>query len=408
MQVFKTALKIFLRHKTYIAIYMVALSFMAIFLGVSSVDSPRDKFVAESPSIAVFDRDGSDLSKGLVAYLDNHTDRIELEDSRVSMQNAIAQNLVVYIMIIPEGFGESFMAAATENSPTPTIETVVSYESIAANMINVQVNEYLSAASIYAGSGTTESQAKIAAFVENDLTESAEVTMVQFSESGPLSQQWIIFMQCSSYTLILSIVVCIGIVLSAFNRTEIRRRDFSAPISSLSMNLQITAACLIVVLLAWAWVSILGLVVFGASLSAVDPLVIGLIVLALLAFCFVALAISFLMGQITSSELLLNAVGNITGLTLAFLGGVFVAVELMGDTIAAISRFTPTFYYSDTIAKAASLQDFTLVSLEAIFVNIGIILLFATAIFAIALVVGRVRMQSAEAGGNAAAARTRS
>ena len=34
----------------------------------------------------------------------------------------------------------------------------------------------------------------------------------------------------------------------------------------------------------------------------------------------------------------------------------------------------------------------------------GVLLLFTVAIFAVALVVGRIRVQSAEAGGNAAAA----
>ena len=36
----------------------------------------------------------------------------------------------------------------------------------------------------------------------------------------------------------------------------------------------------------------------------------------------------------------------------------------------------------------------------------GVLLLFTAAIFAIALVIGRVRVQSAEAGGNAAASRS--
>jgi ABC-2 type transport system permease protein len=133
-----------------------------------------------------------------------------------------------------------------------------------------------------------------------------------------------------------------------------------------------------------------------------------LILFSLFIFCIVALSISFFLGQLTASEFLLNAAGNITGLVFSFLGGIWIPLELAGDTIAKLARFTPTFYYGEALEKTNNLHDYSGASLAPVFADLGIMLLFAAALFAVALAVGHLRMQSAEAGGNAAAARTRS
>ncbi|MCL2889344.1 MAG: ABC transporter permease [Eggerthellaceae bacterium] len=408
MQVFKAALRVFFRHKVYILTYMVALSVLAVFLGISLAGTPETDFSTERPEIAIIDRDGSELSRGLAGFLEQQANLVEIEDSRLAMQDATAQNRASYIMIIPEGFAQDFLSAARSGSSVPIIETVVSYESISANMMNVLVDEYLNIAYLYASIGTDLSQAEIVSQVRADMASETAVTLLVFGESAPVSRQWIIYMMFSSYIAMLSIIVCIGVLLSAFNRAEIRRRDLSSPVSSLSMNLQIAAACIVAALIVWVWLSFLGLLIFGNSLSGVATLVITLILVALLVFCLVALAIGFLLGQLTSSELVLNAVGNIIGLVLSFLGGVWLPLELMGDAVASVARFTPTFYFTDTINKAIVLRDFSSASITPILSNISVILLFAAAIFTVSLVAGRMRMQSATAGGNAAAARTRS
>ena len=408
MQVFKSALKIFFRHPIYIAVYAIALSFMAVFIGLGSVSNPQSEFTAEHPNIAIIDHDGSDLSKGLSAFLGDHANIVEIEDSRLAMQNATAQNQAAYIAIIPEGFGENFISSIVDNKAVPVIETVVSYESISANMMNNLVDEYLNTAQLYIASDTAKIQSEIVEFTSSAMANSANVTTIQRSESAPVSQQWSIYMMFASYTIMLSIIVCVGMVFAAFNQTDTRRRNISSPLSSLSMNLQIAAVCVVIALLIWAWISILGLAVFGKSLAGVDPIIIGLSLLSLLAFSVVSLAIGFLLGQLTTSDLALNAAGNITGLVFSFLGGIWVPIEFLGDGVKKVAHFLPTFYYNDAIDKAANLQEFSRVALTPIFTNMGITLLFAVAIFAIALAAGRLRIQSAEAGGNAAAARARS
>ncbi|MCL2757634.1 MAG: hypothetical protein FWD43_06115, partial [Coriobacteriia bacterium] len=142
MQVFKAALRIFFKHPIYITIYLVGLGFMAIFIGMGNAEALQDEFTVERPDIAIINRDGSDLSKGLSAFLEQHGTLIEIDDSRLSMQDATAQNQAAYIMIIPQGFGDAFVASAAKRAPAPALEAV-HINPISATMLNGLIDEYL-------------------------------------------------------------------------------------------------------------------------------------------------------------------------------------------------------------------------------------------------------------------------
>lgn len=404
MQLFKSALRIFFSHPVYILVYVFFLTFMGVFIGMSNYDVPEEEFTKERPHYAVIDRDKSTLSQGLIDYLNEHADLREVEDSRHALQDAIAQNYVSYVVIIPENFGSDFETSARDSQKTPSLETTVSYASISANMMDGLIDEYLQSIEYYLSTGTATSQSEAIKLTRSDMDQNATVSLVSFSDSSPVSQQWSLYMRFSGYTIMLSIIVCTGVVLGAFNRTEIRRRYLASPISSLSTNLQLTAACVLITLMVWAWASICGLLVFGQSLTGVNPEIIGLILLVFLCFCTVPLAIGFLLAQISSSELVVNAAGNITGLVFSFLGGLWIPLDFMGDAVVSVAHFAPTYYYADAVSRITNLYSFSSESLEPIFTDMGIMLLFTVAIFAVALAIGRLRVQSSDAGGNAAAA----
>lgn len=408
MQVFKTALRIFSKHPLYILIYVFWLTVMGVFIGTSAVSAPQAEFTEDRPEIAIIDRDKSDLSAGLSEFLGEYSTVIEIEDTRLAMQDAIAQDRVQYIMIVPQGFEDAFTDNLNSDASIPSLETVTSYESIAAHMMDGLVDEYLGTVKIYLQTETSSSVADAVDLARNDMTQSAQAAIVQFGESSAVSQQWVLYMTFSGYTIMLSIIICVGVMMGSFNRTDIRRRDLSSPVSTFSMNLQIGLASLVVTLLIWAWVCILGLVVFGGSLFGVSPTIIGLSMLSLLAYCSVPLAIGFFLGLLSVSELVMNAAANIIGLICSFLGGIWMSLDLLSDGVLILAHFVPTFYYGDAIVQAVNLRDFSAGSLSPLFIDMGIMLLFAAAIVMIALVVSRLRVQSSEAGGNAAAARGRS
>ena len=245
--------------------------------------------------------------------------------------------------------------------------------------------------------------ASVLARADEAAAASAEVETVQTPNGAAPADQFAFYLQWGTYTMTAAVVVCVGLLMSAFNRTDLYRRNLISPMSSLRLGMQKAAASLLVTALVWAITCGIGLAAFGSSLAGVPPAAIALTLACAFVFALVPLTIGFLLGQLGASEMMANAVGNISGMVMSFLGGAWISIELMGPEIQMVSRFIPTSWYTDAVSKGVHLTDMTLASVAPVLGDMGIVLLFAAALFAVALVAGRVRMRSSEAGGNAAA-----
>ena len=389
MQVFKAALKTFFRHPVYLLIYVVWLSFMGVFMGMSVNDVPSEEYI-ERPNVAVIDRDGGELSQGLSEFVLENSVPVEVEDTERALQDAVMQERAHYIVIIPEGFSADFAKAAADGTAAPEVQTVVSTQSAAVTMMDNLVDEYLNVANTYSTALPDAAQSQVVDRTNSAMQHSVDVSVVQIAEAAPVSNGFLLYLQFASYTILLSIAVCSAVVMSRFSREETRRRIGSSPVPQLSVNLQIAAACFVTMLVCWAFVSGLGLAVFGSKLTGVGADVIASALVSLFCYSLFGLAFGFFIGQLTQSELVMNAASNIVGLIVSFLGGVWISLNLVGEPIATIAKFTPTYYYNEALHAAfnAAGGGFT----SEVFANLGIVCLFALAIFAIGLAISRLKV----------------
>lgn len=393
MQVFKGALRVFFRHPIYLVIYVLWLGSVGLFMGMSLTAPSQGNFSEERPNVAVIDRDGSALSQGITDFLGQRSHLVAIADDERALQDATAQNQAAYIIIIPAGFEAGFMEAAETGADAPILDTVVSYESYAGTMMDNLVDEYLNTARLYIVSGSSFDQTEIAQHAADNLAQSADVSVWHGEEAASVSYAYSVYMDFSVYTAMLAIIICVAVVMSSFNRDEVKRRDFASATSSLSMNLQLGLACLVIALLVWTWVSALGLVAFGGGLAGVGVAAIAEGLASLLVFCLVALAFGFLLGQLTGSQLVMNAAGNILGLIMSFLGGTWISLDLVGEPVATIAKFTPTYYYGDALTQAYGTS--ALAGSSAAFASdLGIMALYAVAVFAVGLAIGRQKRGS--------------
>lgn len=389
MQVFKAALKTFFRHPIYLAIYIVWLSCMGIFMGMSVNDVPSEEYI-ERPNVAVINRDGGELSEGLAAFVAENSVPVQVEDTERALQDAVMQERAHYIVIIPEGFSADFAKAAASGTAMPEVQTVVSTQSASVTMMDNLVDEYLNVAKTYELALPDAGQAQVVERTDAAMAHSVDVSVVQVAEAAPVSNGFLLYLQFASYTILLSIAVCSAVVMSRFGREETRRRIGSSPIPQASVNLQIAAACFVIMLVCWAFVSALGLAVFGSKLTGVGADVIASGVVSLFCYSLFGLAFGFLVGQITNSELVMNAVSNILGLIVSFLGGVWVSLDLVGEPVATIAKFTPTYYYNEALHAAFDSMGggFT----ADVLANLGIVCLFALAVFAVGMAISRLKV----------------
>ncbi|RLP06341.1 ABC transporter permease [Propionibacterium australiense] len=388
MSIFKCSLRIIAAHRGYILIYLFLLSMLGVLTGSSS-GQDAVQVLDEVPTVAVIDRDGSQLSRGLGTYVESSGDPAPLDDDRRAMQDATAQNRIQYILIIPKGYEEEFCDAARQGRDAPVLDTIVSYESASGSLMDVRARAWLNQVYAYLSSGT-DGPGRAVALAEEAMTREAQAELIT-PDSTPLPDPLVVFAKFSTYPLFAFAVVAVSTLTTALGRRPMRSRIDAAPVSGLTRSTGVLCACLVVGVVGWAWIVGLGLTVFGPENASGSAPLLGIVALALLAYVLVASAVGFLLGQLGLGENASNAVANIAGMTLSFLSGTWVPVDYMPSAVISASRFTPCYWVNQAITGAADSVSTATGSLAPPLADCGVCALFAVAVLVTGLALGRSR-----------------
>jgi ABC-2 type transport system permease protein len=395
MSIFRSALRVMAAHKIYLGIYLVIMSMVAVFMAGptlgASVAPAEDEFSPARPTVAVIDRDGSQISQAISAYVREQGEPVELVDATLALQDAVAQDYVDYILIIPAGYGDDLMHAAAAGGEAPKLQTAVSYDGAAGALANVATTSYLR--SLYGFASTVAStQSEVVELTDSAMARHAKTSFVgsDATEASSHLPQYLIF---SAYPLFTAITVMIAVLMKAQNKPATRRRMLASPVTTTSRNLQLFAAAAVFGLVALAWVLLLGAVLFsGVDALAANPEQVTLMVLANLAFAVFAVAVGIFIGQLGVGEEGANAISNIGGLVITFLGGVWVPLQYMPDGMRLVARLVPSFWVTSAIEGMAGGTNYAGVAPG---VCILVVLAFAAAFFLGGLLVSRARLRKA-------------
>lgn len=408
MRVFKGALAVCVRHPLYLVIYVGFLSLMGLFMaGGLTFGSDNVSFEAASAPYTFIDRDDSDLSRAVGAYLSKQGEFVEVADEQRALQDAVATGQVSYLLIVPEGFSAAFLKAARDGGEEPHLEAVFSYESATGMLVDTQVNQYLALMRATAALLPDAPTDQVVAMANDAAREQASVETVHAPDNTSGADRFVFYLKWSAYPLTAAIVVSVGLVMGAFNRTDVRRRVLVAAESPLAVGVQKLAAGLVVATGVWAVIMAVGMVAFGDAAACLPAATVALLLGCEFVFALTPLAIGFLLGQLGATEMVSNAVGNIAGMVFTFLGGAWISLSLLPAGVRAVAAFTPVYWLTEALGDAAAAGADTAAALQAVLPALGVLALFALAFFVCGLVASRLRTQSAEAGGNAAAARPR-
>ena len=135
--------------------------------------------------------------------------------------------------------------------------------------------------------------------------------------------------------------------------------------------------------------------VFGLGSVATSAPLLGVVAAAVGSYTLAAVSIGFLMGQIGLGQQAANAVANIGGMALSFLGGAWVPIEGLPDSLARAARLTPGYWADRAISGAYEATSMSADVIGPLLVDCGICALFAVAVFSVAVAVGRARARSA-------------
>ena len=392
MSTFRTYLKIVSAHRVYILVYLVLLSLVGLFLGLAYGTTDGEAFEETSTRVAVIDRDDSELSRALtVRALDGNV-RVDVEDEKRAIQDALARDTASYLLVIPEGWGEGLVDAAQAGEDAPSLETYVSYRSGEGRLLDIEVTGY--ADGLYGMAATLGGDAsEIVAATDAAWEPETSVSMVE-QEATPLPQRLVVAFNFASYPVLSAVVVCIAVLMSSVNGWAVRSRRLASPEPARSRNVALLMTCVVIALVTWAWIFGIDVVVLGTKAVGTSPVQIALVGLALLVYALVAASIGFLLGQVGISENAANAAANILGMVMSFLGGAWTGLSLLPDSLIAIAHFVPAYWTTLAVEGASGMVEVTGSNVAQILGDVGVCALFGVAIALVGLVVGRSRSRA--------------
>ncbi|WP_099468678.1 ABC transporter permease [Konateibacter massiliensis] len=374
MQVFKAFMKIFRQTLPGLSMYVIIFLALSFFLSSAGSKTEVSEFSKSKESIAVINEDTGRLGGELKTYLGTIHNVKDLGNDEEVLQDALYYRNVKYILFIPKDF-TSKIAAGEIKELCETVKLPASYSGM---YIDLQVEQYINTLAAYAGAGIDEKEA--AMLTQDDLSYESKINFLNEGTSVEKTPEYFYF-RYLAYIFICVVIMGLGPIFMVFHTKEIDDRNLCSALPLRKRNAQIILGSFMVVFLIFLLFMIMAFTLYGKYIDFGKALV---YIENCIVFLLIATGLGYMVSIFTSNQNVLNMVTNVLGLGMSFLGGIFVSRELLGDTIVSFSRFLPTYWYINAIEKIQDGINNPSVMNE-IQKSIGIQLLFAVAIFAIAL-----------------------
>lgn len=389
MHVFRLVGRVIVRHRYLVLLYVGMLACFG-FMMAASVGGASEGYEQARPTVAVIDRDGSAVSRAIADFALAGGEKVELPDTAYALQDAAAKDLASYVLVIPEGYGNALEAAAWGEGAMPALETVTSYQETSAILMDERVRAY--AQQLFALlSETGASTEEAVAWAAEAQGARSEVSLIEVEARGlPLS--YLVYMQFSTYALFGGVGILVASGLRGLGRGRAaRERVLVAPLRTTSWGLQVMLACVVVGVFVWAVLGTLGWLWCRADLEGVDPTLVLLAQLPLLALALVGSAFGYLLWELGSSGEAIHAAGNISSMVMTFLGGTWVQQASMGAAVAAVGRLTPIWWVVDALGRVYAAPGMSGALVSEVLGACGLVLLFAAALSVAGAAIARTR-----------------
>lgn len=385
MSVYKVFFRILNKQKMRVIMYLGIFLALAFIISSQGEEAQSGMFQAQSQKLAVFDEDGSELSRGVIQYLAEGNEIVELEDEAETIQDELYNRNVTCVIRIPGGYGESLLGGDLVKPQITTIPGTV-YEQFFISM----VSRYGSVARAYVAGGLDPREV-----AEKTARVCREKVSVSLTEGGREESHGFMyyFFAYFPYIFISISVVGVGSILVVFHKKEVRERNICSCYPLLRANLELYSGMVIAEVgfcICYLFVVFLGMQCDTQLFSFQGMLY----CLNMLCFMVVTLGIVFLIGQIVKRDTVLNMISNVISLGMCFLCGIFVPLEYLGAGLVRAAHFLPAYWY---IISADRIDHYTAgQELGELWSAMGIQLLFGAAFVCAGLAYSKVRMNAGQ------------
>ncbi len=341
MTVFRGALRIAIRQKFLIILYLAIFMALGIMITVSKDNSSTLGYEKESVTMAVIDRDKTELSCGIREILEASQNVVDIEDNEKKIREELYYSNIEYALIIPENFEKNYLEAIENDDTTDNLLLGTGRPSSNASYyIKNIVDNYLSGINLYIKADYSIEEA-INNMKSID-TSKNNVSIIEGSmESSKLSVGFMIL----PYVLIALSCFIIGFIILEYQKPEIKKRLEISAVSSFRRSTQLMLS-----------VFVIGIIIFAISLGLVNILNpgnvfndsnIGYYLINLIMMILNSIAIAFFVASVSVNSNAVNGLANVLSLGMSFLCGVFVPVSLLSKSVVKISKIIPVYWYEN-------------------------------------------------------------
>ena len=372
MHTFKAFLLILRKNIPSIMVY-TGISIALIFIiSSSNAEDVENKYKGTEIPFTIIDRDGGEFGDTIKEYLSKKNDYKECKDDIDNLRNNIFYRNVYYVLIIPEGYEDAVLSGKSME-----LENMKVKDSALGYYVDLEVNQFMTAFRSYIAAGYDMDNALKSTL--NSLDEDIKVTMSDSQKDEGYNRSYYYY-GIIPYIFISVIMAAVGPVYIAFNRMDVRRRINCSADRFRKRNLCLLLSTMLVGVFAWLLFNLMPIIIYHNDMSSVK-----ILFNLLNTFCMAAVAMSlaFMCGNLANSNNIFQGMVNVVSMGLAFIGGVFVPLEVLSDNMLKLSKITPTYWY--VVANNAIVDIADLDSCK-VFSGMGMQLLFTAAILGISLV----------------------
>lgn len=360
--------------------------YLLLFLGIAimvqkAAGGNTSEFEQVSLNIAVIDRDGGKLAKGLADYLSQYHTLVELPDEPSIIQDRMFYREVYYVAAIPEDFEERCLYG-DETLPVTKVPG-----SNSGFYVDQQIRIFMNEVRIMVSSGFSLSEA-VEEVIEHSADE-AEVTLIDKNGFGGKQPMHAFMYQYMPYILISILCYSMSYIMIAFRNEDVKRRMMCSAIPARSQNLQLALGVAVVGIAVYGLCTLMPFLMYGTTFMK-DPNMPYYLVNSFM-MTLVSLSLSFLIGTLVRREEIISAIVNVVSLGMSFLCGVFVELEVLGKGVRTFAQFLPAYWYEVANGLLSNNSSLSPAQQTSLYTCYGLQILFAAAILGVAMVISRIR-----------------
>jgi ABC-2 type transport system permease protein len=385
MQVFKLCMNIIKKNLPVLLIYVFVFLMVSMIMSANMTQDMEKitSFHRSKANIAFISEEKSPLIDGFKDELSKIANFIDLPDEPDALQDALFFRSVSYILRVPEGFSESFMKGEDVH-----LEKTIVPDSVSNAYIDLGIDKYFNTAKLYIRTLDGITQEELVLHLKANLAQTALVEVKTDSGKAENHTYANNYFNYLSYSLLSVIILGMGSLMIVFNNRDLKLRNGCSPVTITSFNLQFILANL-----AFTFASLIIMIVLCLAVNFKNSFNLNTLyfVLNSLVFAFCSASISYLIGNLVKSPDAISAVCNVVALGFSFISGAFVPQELLGAPVLKIASFTPSYWFVKANNAIAGLSQFDYAHLKPVLSDMLIVICFAVAFFAVALVIGKKR-----------------